>query len=62
MIDTLEFRLQLNKKLKKQTLDEIFDEAELEFLSDFSDFIRSKIGQIWLKKDNGQKYLEWQRT
>ena len=62
MINILEFRFILNKKLKKQTFDEIFDEADIEFLSDFDNFICSKIGQIWLKKINGKKYVEWQST
>ena len=52
----------LLEKRHIDVIDKIFDEAEVEFLSDFASFICSKIGQIWLKKDNGQKYLEWQCT
>jgi len=60
MINELEFKVKLNKLLKNKSFTEIFDDADSQFYLDFSDFVYSKIGQIWLKKINGKKYLEWQ--
>ena len=59
MIQQLEFKQKLDSKIKKgHSFDRIF--LETAFLSDFGDFLDTKIGKVWLAGKNGEKYQSWQ--
>lgn len=59
-IELLEFQVEINNMIRKQSFDAIFEEADIEFLNNFSEFIISKVGQKWLGKSEGRRYLHWQ--
>jgi len=65
-IQALEFKVGLNKFLKRYLKNHsrvtVWDNyfSDLVTYQQFSVFLRTRIGQIWLKSDNGRRYLEWQ--
>jgi len=61
LIEQLEFKYQLNKLFRRGiSLDELFRWPD--FTIEFNKFLEGRIGQIWLKKTYGQKYLKWQES
>lgn len=60
IIEQLEYKYKINKAINEEKLsfDEIVHNASL--LLNLSEFINSRIGKIWLKSENGQKYIKWQ--
>ena len=59
-IDAIQFMTQMNKDLKKSSFDQLF--LDPNFGDNFSSFIRSRIGLIWLKKPQGAAYTRWQKS
>lgn len=61
IIEQLEFKYKINKALKRgKTFDQIFEDPG--FLDDFHSFLNGRIGQIWLRKENGWKFARWQQS
>lgn len=63
-IAALQFKLELNKALKRwhYNFEAFFDACDPSYLAQFAEFKRSRIGQIWLTKEIGQRYLHWQES
>jgi len=65
-IQALQFKYNLDKFLIKylrgHNLETVWDNyfADSVTYQEFSTFLRTRIGQIWLKTDLGQNYLKWQ--
>jgi len=66
-IKALYFKRDLNRRIKKWrnlgiTFDELWESylTEEEYHQEFSEFLNTRVGQIWLKKPEGQTYLKWQ--
>ena len=59
VIYDLQFKIELNKKIaRKESFEQILQEPG--FILQFSDFLNSKIGKIWIKSPQGQEYQKWQ--
>ena len=57
-IKHMRLRLSVNTMLKKgMSFDQILTHEDV--LGEWSDFLSSKIGTIWLKSQNGKKFNEW---
>jgi hypothetical protein len=57
-INHLQIRYKINSMIKHGiSFDDILVDEEI--LSNWSDFIESKIGKIWLKSEQGQKFTVW---
>lgn len=63
-IKALQFKHDLNKGLKRYNYDfeRFFTHGDAMFLVIFAEFLRTRIGQIWLTKLTGQAYLYWQHS
>lgn len=66
-IEALYFKRELNRRIKKWrnlgiTFEELWEAylTEEEYHQQFSEFLRTKVGQIWLKKPEGLTYQQWQ--
>ncbi len=59
IVKALEFRVKLDRQLAKHSFDEILEDTDFQ---DFPLFLTTRMGQIWLTKDNGTKYRSWQKN
>jgi hypothetical protein len=59
-MEQLKFMVDMDWRIRFEKMDKIF--SNLDFVSQFQEFLHTEVGKKWLKSENGQKYIKWQHS